>query len=115
MSKPECDHRAIDPSLKEFHGHGVAQHMRCHFLPKQRRAGLGSGHNVLCKDVSHAITAETIAPSVGKSISVCALWGSFNQFFNTALVCLVSGVHLSFRLFPVQRTCAPVYTMTDCL
>src|SRR5437870_1233348 len=36
------------------------------FFSKQRRAGLGSGHNVLCKDVSHAITAETIAPSVGK-------------------------------------------------
>ena len=42
--------------------------------------------------------------ALGKSISVWALWGSFNQFFNTALVCLVSGVHLSFRPFPVQRT-----------
>src|SRR4029077_10345624 len=59
MSKPKCDHRAIDPSLKQFHGHRVAQHVRRHFFAKQGRAGLGSGHNVFSKDVSHAITAET--------------------------------------------------------
>jgi hypothetical protein len=42
--------------------------------------------------------------ALGSNISVCAFSGSFNQFFNTALVCLVSGVHRSFRPFPVQRT-----------
>jgi hypothetical protein len=36
--------------------------------------------------------------------------GSFNQFFNTALVCFVSGVHRSFRPFPAGGTFATELT-----
>src|SRR6202035_4136473 len=104
MSKPECDHRAIDPSLKEFHGHGVAQHVSVTFFLSSEGQVLEAVTMCFARTYRTPSPLRRLPRALGKSISVCALWGSFNQFFNTALVCLVSGVHLSFRPFPVQRT-----------
>ena len=51
--------------------------------------------------------------ALGNRMSTAPRCGSRSHSLRVLTVCLVSGVHLSFRPFPMQRTCAPVPNTTS--
>ena len=66
VAEPQGDDRPVDSVLKQVHGKAVPEYMGRDSFLSQGWAFAPCGGDVLGKDVSQPVMAETLTPSVGK-------------------------------------------------
>lgn len=66
MAEPKSNHRAIHPSLEQFHGRGVPKDMRGYALLSQGSAVFSRLRHVACEQVLNTISAQGSTTRTGE-------------------------------------------------
>ena len=69
VSQPERDDRAIDAMLQEFHGGGMAKHVRCYGLAIEGRAAPFCGANMTSHQAFYGIPTQGATTTAGEDRS----------------------------------------------